>query len=210
MQRMTTGENSPNTHRGTDGDTDRLSDHGLREARADLEAAERRIAGEIDPGARAMFVAVAVLVLLGSFTLPHAGAANGWEVLSFASDATAESIALPSRIFTWLALGFGAVASILALVTRKWFLAWAAAAGSAVSIIFGLLTVWSRQTLPVDSAASGPGIGLFLGWLAVMVLTFHWVRVAWSRTSAQLAAEAELRRVAEEDDRRGMFGGHLK
>ncbi len=107
---MTTGENSPNTHTGTDGDTDRLSDHGLREARADLEAAERRIAGEIDPGTRAMFVAVAVLVLLGSFSLPHAGAANGWEVLSFASDATAESIALPSRIFTWLALGFGAVA----------------------------------------------------------------------------------------------------
>ncbi len=54
------------------------------EIRAGLEAAERNAAKEIDPGARAMVVAIAVLVLLGSFALPHAGSANGWEVLAFA------------------------------------------------------------------------------------------------------------------------------
>lgn len=178
----------------------------LHETRADLEAAERRIAGEIDPGTRALFVAVAVLVLLGSFSLPHAGAANGWEVLAFAPDAAAETVALPSRVFVWLALVFGACGSILALVTRRWFLAWCAVAGSAVAIIFGMLSVWSRQTLPDGSTGSGAGIGLFLGWLAVTVLTFHWVRVVWSRTSAQLEAEARLREVAAEDDRRGLLG----
>ncbi|WP_226435757.1 MULTISPECIES: Rv2732c family membrane protein [Rhodococcus] len=177
--------------------------------RADLEAAERRIANEIDPGVRALFVAVAVLVLLASFSLPHAGSANGWEVLAYAPDARAEAIALPSRVFVWLALVFGGVGSILALVTRRWFIAWGAVAGSAVSIIFGMLSVWSRQTVAVvdgEAVGAGAGIGLFLGWLAVAVLTFHWVRVVWARTSTQLEAEARLREIAAEEDRRGLYG----
>ncbi|MGV9747193.1 Rv2732c family membrane protein [Rhodococcus zopfii] len=185
-------------------------DHGandpMNEVRADLEQAERKIAGEIDPGVRALVVAVAVMVLLGSFSLPHAGAANGWEILSFGPDAVAEDIALPSRIFVWLALVFGGVCSILALLTRRWVLAWLALAGSAVSIVFGMLSIWTRQTLPVDSTASGPGFGLVLAWFAVMVLTFHWARVVWARTSLQLAAEEELRRVAAEEEHRGQFG----
>ncbi|NGP06235.1 hypothetical protein G6038_12230 [Rhodococcus sp. 14C212] len=177
----------------------------MDEVRADLEAAERKIAGEIDPGARALVVAVAVLVLLGSFSLPHAGAANGWEVLSFAPDATAESIALPSRIFVWLALVFGGIFSILALVTRRWVLAWLALAGSAVSIVFGMLSIWSRQTLPVGDPGAGPGIGLILGWITVMVLTFHWAKVVWTRTALQLAAEEELRNAAAQQENKGLL-----
>ena len=56
----------------------------------------------------------------------------------------------------------------------------------------GMLAVWSRQT--VGRAAPGPGIGLIIGWIAVIVLTFHWARVVWSRTAVQLAAEEERRR----------------
>lgn len=178
-------------------------------SRADLEAAERRIANEIDPGTRALFVAVAVLVLLASFSLPHAGSANGWEVLAYSPDARAEAIALPSRVFVWLAIVFGGVGSILALVTRRWFVAWVAVAGSAVSIIFGMLAVWSRQTVAVvdgHAVGAGAGVGLFLSWLAVAVLTFHWIRVVWARTSAQLEAEAKLREVAAEEDQRRLYG----
>ncbi|MEE2031080.1 hypothetical protein Q8814_02935 [Rhodococcus sp. CC-R104] len=182
------------------------ADDPMNEVRADLEAAERKIASEIDPGARAMFVAIAVLILLVSFSLPHAGAANGWDVLAFSPDATAEEIALPSRIFVWLAAVFGALASMLALLTRKWTVAWLALAGSAVSIVFGMLSVWSRQTLPVDSDAAGPGVGIILGWITVMVLTFHWARVVWARTSVQLAAEEKLRQAAAEEERKGLFG----
>ncbi|WP_420753373.1 hypothetical protein [Rhodococcus sp. O3] len=178
------------------------ADDPMDEVLGDLEQAERKIASEIDPGARAVVVAVGVLILLGSFSLPHAGAANAWEILSFGQDAVAEDIALPSRIFVWLALVFGGVCSILALLTRKWVLAWLALAGSAVSIVFGMLSIWTRQTLPVGSTAAGPGIGLVLGWFAVMLLTFHWTRVVWARTSLQLAAEAELREAAAEEERR--------
>ncbi|KBT18986.1 Rv2732c family membrane protein, partial [Mycobacterium tuberculosis] len=49
--------------------------------RAEIEAAERRVAREIEPGARALVVAILVFVLLGSFILPHTGSVRGWDVL---------------------------------------------------------------------------------------------------------------------------------
>ena len=49
--------------------------------RDEIEAAERRVAREIDPGARALVVAILVFVLLGSFALPHTGDVRGWDVL---------------------------------------------------------------------------------------------------------------------------------
>ncbi|WP_370654884.1 hypothetical protein [Prescottella sp. R16] len=175
----------------------------IEEYQKDFEAAEKKIAGEIDPGMRAVVVAVCVLVLLLSFALPHAGAANGWDVLIFSPDAVDEYIKLPSRLFVWFALVFGGIASILALVTRRWVLSWIALAGTAVSVVFGMLAIWSRQTMPVGQTGAGPGIGLILGWLAVIVLTFHWLKVVWTRTSMQLAAEEERRRAAGNDPDQG-------
>ncbi|HET9874678.1 MAG TPA: hypothetical protein VFQ37_02805, partial [Mycobacterium sp.] len=72
--------------------------------RADIDAVERRVAGEIDPGGRALVVAVGVFVLLASFLLPHTGQVRGWDVL-FAENGAAEAgVTLPSRLFMWLAL----------------------------------------------------------------------------------------------------------
>jgi hypothetical protein len=164
--------------------------------RADLEAAERRIAREIDPGARALVVAILVFVLLASFILPHTGHVHGWHVLFGGQAAAAAAVALPSRIFGWLALVFGVGFSMLALLTRRWALAWVALAGTALASVAGLLAVWSRQT--VAAGHPGPGVGLIVAWIAVMLLTFHWARVVWSRTIVQLAAEQERRRAAVE------------
>jgi len=164
--------------------------------KADLEAAERRVAGEIDPGARALVVAILVFVLLVSFILPHTGAARGVDVLMGDDKAIAVGIALPSRIFSWFALVFGVGFSMLALLTRRWTLAWIALAGSAVACALGMLAVWSRQTAAVGQP--GPGIGLILGWITVILLTFHWARVVWTRTALQLAAEAQRRQQASE------------
>lgn len=171
--------------------------------RKDFDAAEKKVAGEIDPGFRAVVVAVAVVVLLGSLILPHTGIANGWEVLVYGEDARAEAVALPSRLFVWFEVVFGIVVSMLALVTRRWVLAWVALAGSAVSSVFGMLAIWSRQTLPPGVEAAGPGIGLIVGWLTVIVLTFHWLKVVWRRTALQLAAEEQRRAAAAEAERRG-------
>lgn len=167
-------------------------DHRDFEAyRADIEAAERRVAGEIDPGGRGLVVAICVFVLVGSFLLPHTGSVRGWDVL-FPGNGTDETlVTLPSQLFMWLALVFGVGFSLLALTTRRWTVAWIALAGSGVASAAGLLAVWSRQTAVHGSP--GPGIGLILGWITVVVLTFHWARVVWSRTALQLAAEAERR-----------------
>jgi hypothetical protein len=38
-------------------------------------------------------------------------------------------------------------------------------------------------------------VGLIVAWITVILLTFHWARVVWSRTIVQLAAEEERRRI---------------
>ncbi|WAL49874.1 hypothetical protein [Rhodococcus pyridinivorans] len=161
--------------------------------RAALAAAERHAAALIDPGGRAVVVAVGVLVLSASLALPHAGAANGWQMLFAAPSAAAETITLPSRIFLTLAAACGIGISILALVTRRWVLAWIAAAGCTLASAFGALAVWSRQTLDPVLNGSGPGAGLFLGWATVAVLAFHWIRVVWARSSTLLEAQQRRR-----------------
>ncbi len=162
--------------------------------RSEIDAAERRVASEIDPGARALVVAILVFLLLGSFILPHTGDVRGWDVLFSTHGAGAAAVALPSRVFAWLALVFGVGFSILALITRRWALAWVALAGSAIASAAGLLAVWSRQT--VAAGHPGPGVGLIVAWITVMLLTFHWARVVWARTVVQLAAEEQRRKLA--------------
>ena len=65
--------------------------------KGDIEAAERRVAREIDPGARALVIAIGVFVLLLSFVLPHTGGAKGLDVLISSDVAVREGITLPSR-----------------------------------------------------------------------------------------------------------------
>ena len=162
--------------------------------RTEIDAAERRVARGIDPGPRAFFVSILVFVLLGSFILPHTGNVRGWDVLFGSHGAGAAAVALPSRVFAWLALVFGVGFSMLALVTRRWALAWVALAGTAIAGVAGMLAIWSRQT--VSTGHPGPGWGLIVAWLTVLVLIYHWARVVWSRTIVQLAAEEQRRRVA--------------
>lgn len=171
--------------------------------RSEIDAAERRVAGEIDPGARAFVVAILVFVLVGSFALPHTGSVRGWDVLFGSHGAGAAAVGLPERVFDWLALVFGVGFSMLALLTRRWALAWVALAGSGLASGTGLLAVWSRQT--VSAGHPGPAVGLFISWLTVIVLTFHWARVVWQRTIVQLAAEEQRRRVVAEQQSRTLL-----
>ncbi|MEB3983256.1 hypothetical protein OQ968_18530 [Mycobacterium sp. 663a-19] len=162
--------------------------------RSEIEAAERRVAREIDPGPRGFVVAILVFVLLGSFILPHTGAVRGWDVLFSSHGAGAAALGLPLRVFEWLALVFGVGFSMVALLTRRWALAWVALAGSAIASAAGLLAVWSRQT--VAAGHPGPGVGLIVAWITVIALSFHWARVVWARTVVQLAAEEQRRQAA--------------
>jgi hypothetical protein len=168
----------------------------------DIDAVERHVANEIEPGARAMVVAILVFVLLASFALPHTGGAKGWDALVGGHAAAEVGVSLPSRVFTWLALVFSVGFSMLALLTRRWVLAWVALAGSGLASAVGMLAVWSRQTAP---GHPGPGIGLIIGWVAVILLTFHWARVVWQRTAVAMAAEEARRRAAAKRQSKGLL-----
>lgn len=50
--------------------------------------------------------------------------------------------------------------------------------------------------------AGGIGIGLILGLVAMVVLSFHWARVVWSRNAYQLSVEAQRREAAARADDR--------
>ncbi|SIR86295.1 Rv2732c family membrane protein [Williamsia sterculiae] len=170
----------------------------------DLKKVERKVAGEIDPGARALVVAVAVLVAIGSLLLPHSGTATGIDVLTSSARAHAEAITITSRAFVYLLVVFGIGFSAAALLTRRWVLAWVALCGSAVSCVAGMLAWWSRNTPGVNNVhpVHGVGIGLVLGWIAAFVIAFHWARVVWARTSYQLTLEQQRRDEAAGAERR--------
>ncbi len=66
--------------------------------------------------------------------------------------AIAEGIALPSRVFIWLALVFGVGFSMLALLTRRWALAWIALAGSTLASLLGT----ARGLVAADRPRTAP------------------------------------------------------
>ncbi|MGH3977413.1 MAG: Rv2732c family membrane protein [Pseudonocardiaceae bacterium] len=148
----------------------------LSALRAEIDAVERSALRRVDPGAHAVVIAAAVLVLLVAIALPWIGADSGWDVLRGTTDPAADVGLLP-RLFAVVALAFGVVLSALALLTRRWGLVWASALGCGYCVVDGVWAIWSRQT--VDGP--GPGLGLVLAELAVLLLAAQWFRLAWSR-----------------------------
>lgn len=141
----------------------------------ELSRPARRRERRTDPGAAAMVVSVAMLVLVVGLVLPWTGSVQGWEVL-----AGAAPLGLLPPLFAFTSLGFGLVVSAFALATRWWGLAWLAAIGCGFSVVTGIWAIWSRQ-VAVTAGASGPGIGLVVAVLAVLVLAATWVRIAGRR-----------------------------
>lgn len=184
----------------SDGNKSSDDSSGFEFLRRDVDAVERKMAREIEPGRRAVFMAVLFLALLASFTLPHTGDIRGWDVLAGTGALAENNVSPVSRIFVWLALVFGVIASMMALMVRRWGLAWLAFAGTSVATVFGMLAIWSRQTIRADLAGGGPGYGLVIAWVAVGLLAFSWLGVVWSQSTILLAAE-ERRRQAEQESK---------
>lgn len=148
----------------------------MEELRAEIDGVERAALRRVDPGSRALVIAGAIMVLLLATLLPWVGDASGWEVLRGTAD-PAEKIGLLPRLFAAVALGFGVGLSALALVTRRWGLVWASALGCGYCVLDGVWAIWSRQT----AHGAGPGVGLIMAVLAVLVLAICWFRLAVSR-----------------------------
>jgi len=142
---------------------------------AELAEAERRVVHRVDPGPTALPVAVAVLVVLVSLALPWTGGVPGWQIL-----AGVENFGLLPRLFTITAVLFGVLGSAVALAGRHWAAAWTCAVGCGFSVVNGVWAIWSRQ-VNVPHGGTGPGIGLVLAVIAMVVLTGSWVKIAGRR-----------------------------
>lgn len=182
---------------------ERSPDPGFDDFKRDIEAAEKRVAREIDPGPRALVIAILVFVLLVTLLLPHTGTARGLDVLTGSQAAADNGVILPHRVFAILLMVFGAGFSMLALLTRRWALAWIALAGSTVASFLGVLALWTRQTAP--EPYPGPGLGLVIAWFTAILLSYHWARVVATRSALQLAAQDDRRRANAEGMNKGLL-----
>jgi hypothetical protein len=147
----------------------------LASLEAELAEAERHVVRRVEPGAAALVVSVAVLVVLGALMLPWTGGVPGWQVLA----GLANFGALP-RLFTFTSVGFGVLGSAVALATRLWAAAFVCAIGCGFSVVNGVWAIWSRQ-VNVLHGGTGPEIGLVVALLAVVVLAACWVRITAHR-----------------------------
>lgn len=145
--------------------------------RRPLTSSEREGLRRVDPGKRAVVIAAAMFVLVVSALLPWVGSAVGWQVLTGQADPALEVGLLP-RLFAINAVVVGIGLSTLALVTRRWVLVFLAALPGAVVTFEGLIAIWSRQT----SESAGPGIGLLIAVVCMLVLSVQWIRTAWSQS----------------------------
>jgi len=142
---------------------------------AELAEAEHRVVHRFDPGPTALPVAVAVLVVLVSLVLPWTGGVPGWQIL-----AGVENFGLLPRLFTVTAVLFGVLGSAVALAGRYWAAAGTCAVGCGFAVVCGVWAIWSRQ-VNVPHGGTGPGIGLVLAVIAMVVLTGSWVKIAGRR-----------------------------
>ncbi|QRP44097.1 hypothetical protein [Amycolatopsis sp. FDAARGOS 1241] len=143
---------------------------------SEIDDAGHRAARTVELGRRGFYLAVFIVVLLVAQALPWVGDHAGYQVLQ------GQGGGIP-QLFAATSTGIGVLAGAVALVTRRWWVAWCCAAGGWFASVDGLLAVWSQQSAHASGAAGGgPGIGLIIAWVATIVLATMWMRTAFSRS----------------------------
>lgn len=151
-----------------------------------------------DPGIRGLVASVAVLLLLVSVALPFVHDRYGWEVLTGKHSAFGAAGIIPT-VFLVLALLFGAVGSLVALMMRRYGAAWVTSLGCDLSVVAGALAVWSQQTGPTKAPGPGPGGGQILALAMVFVLAVVWGGVTWARRPEDVGDDGQ--RQSDQADR---------
>ncbi|WAL67401.1 hypothetical protein ORV05_06350 [Amycolatopsis cynarae] len=142
----------------------------------DVDQVVRKAARTVELGRRGFVLSLLVFALLIGQLLPWVGQHAGWQVL------LGQGGPVP-QLFAATSTAFGVFASVLALLTRRWWLAWVCAMGGWFASVDGLLAIWSQQSSHANNTAgSGPGIGMIIALVAMVFLAGNWMKTAWSRT----------------------------
>jgi hypothetical protein len=154
--------------------------------RRQVDQVENGLLRRIDPGPRAMVIAVCVFVLVICGLLPWVNGTPGWQVLVDQGSGVGKVDILP-RLFAFGVFVFGFIGSTLSLGLRRWSVAWLSTLGCGLFTVLGLVALWSQQTTTSHLAGPGPGPGLILSVLCMLVLVIVWLRVVWSRPGGVFA-----------------------
>lgn len=147
----------------------------LNQLAAAVDEVVSKAARTVDLGRRGFVLSVLVFVLIVGQLLPWVGPRTGWQVLF------GQGGPIP-QLFATTSMVFGVLASVLALTARRWWLTWVCAMGGWFASVDGLLAVWSQQSSTANNApGTGPGAGLVIALVAMIVLAGTWMRTAWSR-----------------------------
>jgi hypothetical protein len=155
---------------------DRGETTGLDELAAEIDEVGERAARTVELGRRGFVIAVLVFALLVGQVLPWVGGHAGWQVLVGQGGPIPQLFAATSTV-----VGVGA--SVVGLATRRWGMAWICAIGGWFASVDGVLAVWSQQSSHANNeVGGGPGIGLILALVAIVLLAANWMRTAFSRS----------------------------
>lgn len=157
------------------------ADRGIDALRQEIDEVERHALHGIDPGLKAVAIAIGVMGVLVTMPLPWVRDIEGWRVL-IGQMPGVDSVSVVMRLFSGLAILVCVLGSAVTLLVGRWSLALVCALGGSLATVLGVLSIWSTQTGPGRLPGPGPGVGLVVAVIAVLVITVLWLRTAFSRS----------------------------
>lgn len=189
-------------HVSTDDRPDPIAEIHAETARveSDLRNKDRLLGRNLVVGRAYLAATVLIVLLAGALALPHSDGVRGLDVLFFTDAAGDQQTSLPSHVFVLLysvgTILFGAVM----ILTQKWWAAAVAWSATCVAAVYGVLAIWLRQSGrgpdPDFVGFGGPGIGLYVSEILVLLLVGVLAVVLWGKSSEQRDLEDTARQGA--------------
>jgi len=168
-----------------------------RAAESEARDTDRLLGSTLVVGRAYLVSAVLIVLLAAALALPHSTGVLGFDVLFGTETANAQETSLPSRVFVTLYSVGTIVFGVAMILTQRWWAAGVAWCATCIAAVYGLLAIWLRQSGRGPDADfvgfGGPGIGIYVSELLVLVLAVTLGLVLWSRSPEQRVHEKRLR-----------------
>lgn len=140
-----------------------------------FEAIEKKVVRQFEPETNRVPLHVCSCLVVLALLMPHSGSESGWTLVARLFGVEQQPLGVLPYISVYLTAGFGIFVTMIAVATRRFIGAFIATCGCALSVVFGVVAVWSLQTGADHSGAMTPGIGLFLSTGIMVFMTIRWV-----------------------------------